>query len=90
MGRERAGSRPARRDRCRRRPSAETTRRQNAAIRVVAHDLGNTPAVCRSSYIHPAVLDGFRAGRLQATRLEAPGPVEGLRETESYLLDLLA
>jgi len=68
---------------------AETTRRQNTAIRIVAHDLGNTPAVCRSSYIHPTVLEEFRAGRLQATRLEAPGSVDGLRETESYLLDLV-
>jgi DNA topoisomerase-1 len=69
---------------------AEATRRQNTAIRIVAHDLANTPAVCRASYIHPVVLDEFRAGRLQATRLEAPGSIDGLRETESYLLELLA
>jgi len=69
---------------------AETTRRQNTAIRVVVHDLGNTPAVCRSSYIHPLVLEEFRAGNLQPTRLEADGPIDGLRETESYLLELLA
>ncbi len=68
---------------------AETTRRQNTAIRIVAHDLANTPAVCRSSYIHPAVLEEFRAGRLNATRLEAAGSIDGLRETESYLLRLL-
>ena len=68
---------------------AETTRLQNTAIRVVAHDLGNTPAVCRSSYIHPAVLDAFRAGTLETTRLEAPAAIDGLRETEAYLLDLL-
>lgn len=67
----------------------ETARRQNAAIRIVAHDLGNTPAVCRSSYIHPQILAEFGAGRLQPTRLEAPGPIDGLRETEAYLLDLL-
>jgi DNA topoisomerase-1 len=68
---------------------AETTRLQNAAIRVVAHDLGNTPAVCRSSYIHPLVLETFRAGSLEATRLEAPAAIDGLRETEAYVLDLL-
>jgi DNA topoisomerase-1 len=68
---------------------AETTRLQNAAIRVVAHDLGNTAAVCRSSYIHPAVLDAFRTGTLKATRLEAPAAIDGLRETEAYVLDLL-
>ncbi|MFT3699351.1 MAG: hypothetical protein QM831_39755 [Kofleriaceae bacterium] len=30
----------------------------------VAAKLGHTPAVCRSSYIHPRVLDDFSAGRL--------------------------
>lgn len=36
----------------------------NAAIDAVAAKLVNTRAVCRSSYIHPAVFDDFRAGRL--------------------------
>ena len=67
----------------------ETTRRQNAAIRIVAHDLGNTLAVCRASYIHPTVLETFQAGRLDETRLEAEGRTEGLRETEESLLRLL-
>jgi DNA topoisomerase I len=34
----------------------------NAAVKVVAELLGNTPAVCRSSYIDPRVLDRFRDG----------------------------
>jgi len=33
-----------------------------SAIRRVADRLGNTPAVCRSSYIHPVVLDRYLAG----------------------------
>lgn len=33
-----------------------------AAIKRVAERLGNTPAVCRSSYIDPCVLDRFRDG----------------------------
>ena len=33
-----------------------------AAVREVAHDLGNTPAVCRRSYVHPQVLTGYLAG----------------------------
>jgi DNA topoisomerase I len=33
-----------------------------AAIEHVAEELGNTPAVCRSSYIHPAILDAYEAG----------------------------
>jgi DNA topoisomerase-1 len=67
----------------------ETTRLQNTALRVVAHDLGNTLAVCRASYVHPVVLEAYRDGRLAATRLEAEGRTPGLRETEEYLLRLL-
>ena len=37
------------------------------AIRQVADQLGNTPAVCRGSYIHPAVMDGYLAGALNLT-----------------------
>jgi DNA topoisomerase I len=32
------------------------------AIKEVAHYLGNTPAVCRASYIDPRVFDAYRAG----------------------------
>jgi DNA topoisomerase-1 len=32
------------------------------AVRAVAEHLGNTPAVCRSSYIHPAVLERYCRG----------------------------
>ena len=32
------------------------------AIRAVAEHLGNTPAVCRSSYIHPVVLESYCRG----------------------------
>jgi DNA topoisomerase-1 len=35
-----------------------------AAIDVAACVLGNTRAVCRSSYVHPAVLDAHRTGLL--------------------------
>jgi DNA topoisomerase-1 len=34
------------------------------AIRHVARELGNTPAVCRKCYIHPAVLDAYMEGHL--------------------------
>ena len=32
------------------------------AVKNVAEQLGNTPAVCRGSYIHPAVLTSYEAG----------------------------
>ncbi len=35
-----------------------------AAIKETAERLGNTPAICRSSYIYPAVLSSFDRGRV--------------------------
>ena len=32
------------------------------AVKQVSEQLGNTPAVCRGSYIHPVVLDAYRSG----------------------------
>ena len=32
------------------------------AVKQVAEELGNTPAVCRSSYIHPAILSAYEKG----------------------------
>jgi DNA topoisomerase-1 len=34
-------------------------------IKLVAAHLGNTPAVCRSSYVHPAILDAYCDGDLR-------------------------
>lgn len=33
------------------------------AVKRVAEQLGNTPAVCRASYIHPAVIDAYMNGK---------------------------
>jgi DNA topoisomerase-1 len=44
-----------------------TRKAQVAAIRAVAKRLGNTPAVCRKCYIHPAVLQGYLDGSLRRT-----------------------
>jgi DNA topoisomerase I len=46
---------------------------QNAVIKEVAQVLGNTPAVCRTSYIDPAVFAGWRDGRLQRAAANARG-----------------
>jgi DNA topoisomerase-1 len=46
--------------------ASEREARRNLALccRLVALELGNTPAICRSAYIHPAILDEYlRAGR---------------------------
>ena len=58
---------------------------QNAVIRDVAQALGNTPAVCRKSYIDPAVIAGWREGRL----LRAGANVRGERQWEAAALRFL-
>jgi DNA topoisomerase-1 len=40
------------------------------AIDSVAAKLGNTRAVCRKAYIHPAILDAFMSGALQPPRVD--------------------
>lgn len=42
----------------------ERHRRLVAVIREIAARLGNTPAVCRKCYIHPAVVEAFESGAL--------------------------
>jgi DNA topoisomerase-1 len=44
-----------------------------AVVKEVAAELGNTPAVCRSSYIHPAVIEAFLAGELTLPRSRRRG-----------------
>ena len=60
--------------------SKEDFKKQVAeAIKAVAQTLENTPAVCRRSYVHPAVLTAFEMGMLRefaqvlkAARSQAP------------------
>ncbi|MGH8325544.1 MAG: DNA topoisomerase IB [Steroidobacteraceae bacterium] len=52
-----------------------TRKAQIEAIKQVAKRLGNTPAVCRKCYIHPAVLEGYLDGSLRKT-LAAVGEEE--------------
>jgi DNA topoisomerase-1 len=42
----------------------EAKKLASSAIAEVAKRLGNTPAICRKSYVHPAVVDAFLAGEL--------------------------
>ena len=55
-------------------PDSEPERKAivKEAIEQVATDLGNTPTVCRTSYIHPKVLDSFASGQLGATWASTP------------------
>ncbi len=47
--------------------TSETEAKKNVveAIKAVAQRLGNTPAVCRKCYVHPAVLECYLAGKLE-------------------------
>lgn len=66
-----------------------------AAVREVAEFLGNTPTVCRTSYIDPRVFDRFRAG---STIRDAVGELDGIDaaagpsirgKVEAAVIDLL-
>ncbi len=51
----------------------EGRRRLAVAIEQVAHRLGNTPAICRKCYIHPAVMEGYLAGSILG---DTPGQIK--------------
>lgn len=55
-----------------------TKKALKAAIEDVSRQLGNTPAICRKCYIHPAVMDGYLAGET-ISMLKPPGPAVSSR-----------
>jgi DNA topoisomerase-1 len=61
-------------------PESDAKRHVVEMVKNVARQLGNTPAVCRKCYIHPAVLDGFLLGAL--AELPRPRTRKGLRAEE--------
>ena len=69
----------------------ETERNVNVAIEAVAGLLGNTPTVCRKSYVHPGVVDAYRDKTMAVVsgRKKAPARIAGLRADEITLLALL-
>ena len=71
-------------------PASETAGKRAIveAIDRVAETLGNTRAVCRKCYIHPAVLVAFQAG-LTIGRVSRRRASKGLREAEAKLVALL-
>ncbi|WP_449105625.1 DNA topoisomerase IB [Pseudomonas mohnii] len=68
-------------------PESEAKRHVVEMVKNVARQLGNTPAVCRKCYIHPAVLQGFVLGTL--AQLPRPRMRKGLRAEEVGLAMLL-
>jgi DNA topoisomerase-1 len=62
-----------------------------ATMRTVSDRLGNTPAVCRRSYVHPIVEERYLAGTLGSDWDAGPTrPAGGLSASERKLLALLA
>jgi DNA topoisomerase I len=75
---------------------AQRERNVRGAIETVAAYLGNTPAVCRASYVDPRVIDRYRAGvTISATLGDLPAESPDLskprarKRIENAVLDLL-
>jgi DNA topoisomerase-1 len=74
----------------------QTEAKKNAvqAIASVAEQLGNTPAVCKKCYVHPAILECYLCGAMLKTfekqaKKEPSGSSHGLLPAELDLLYLL-
>lgn len=69
----------------------EAKKRVVQAIDRVAERLGNTRSVCRSYYVHPAVIDAYMDGRVVEVPPEAPeGPDRRSRPTAALRHDEIA
>lgn len=75
-------------------PQTVTARKKvlNQIIKTVSSDLENTPAVCRSSYIHPSILSDWSDGKFRAkwNKARRARKVAGLSAEESVALRYLA
>lgn len=77
--------------------ASRTSRKRavGAAVKAVSAYLGNTPAVCRASYIDPRVFDRFEAGQTIQGILKRPlerldlAKPRARAEVESAVLDLI-
>ena len=63
-------------------------------MRQTAERLGNTPAVARGSYVHPAVLEAYLEGDLggalvEAAEEQATPPTEADRDEEIAVIKVL-
>jgi DNA topoisomerase-1 len=69
-------------------PSERGRRKQvRGVLQSVAVELANTPAVCRKSYVHAAVIDAFEAGKL--ARMSKWGASRSANEREHILARML-
>ncbi len=63
----------------------------NEVIKTVASDLGNTPTVCRSSYIHPTILSDWAEGSFRSkwNKASHTRKLNGLSKEETTTLNFL-
>ncbi len=76
---------------------SETQAKKNVteAIKTVAERLGNTPAVCRKCYVHPAVLETYLDGTMlnalkQKTEQQLADTLHALKPEEAAVMALLS
>ena len=71
-------------------PNTASARKKvsNEVVKTVASDLGNTPTVCRSSYIHPSLLSDWTEGtfRTKWNKANHGRKVNGLSKEETVTL----
>lgn len=72
----------------------QAKRNVTQAIKAVSQRLGNTPAVCRKSYVHPAVFEMYLDGTMlealkQRTEQEFAETLHSLRPEEAAVMALL-
>jgi DNA topoisomerase I len=69
--------------------AAQARRNVVKAVEQVAKRLGNTKAVCRKSYIHPAIFDCYMDGITVTPRGPAARSVAALSPEEAAVVGLL-
>lgn len=70
---------------------AQAQRNLKKAILEVSARLGNTPAICKKSYIHPAIIDGYLAGSMRSSFRRGAGSTapRGLSRSEAAVVAIL-
>ena len=68
---------------------AKRSKFTNILLRLVADELGNTPTVCRSYYIHPTILNKIEDQSLDHIKEDHQSLLTSLSKSERYLLSLI-
>ncbi|WP_232796936.1 DNA topoisomerase IB [Blastococcus atacamensis] len=68
-------------------PASKTARKKvvSAAYKQVSEQLGNTPAVCKASYVDPRVVDRYEHGETVAHALREADEADADRDTQKVL-----